>query len=134
MNIFGIFATGVVIGLFLDLILQEFFRLFLGKKLKRNHLYHLFQNVNVFIPALAGIMMLILKGSALSIKIFIVSSFLGAFLEYLVGKILCFFHGKPVWEYDYLPIGKFTSWVSVLYWGGVGLLFVRIANFVENYL
>lgn len=75
--------------------------------------------------------MLLLYGSHAIIKIFIASALIGTLGEYFMGHLFFLLHGKPVWEYEYLPIGRFTSWLSVLYWGGAGLLFVKIADWIQ---
>lgn len=124
----SIFGTGVILAGIIDFCIQKLFKKFGGKHLKRNHAYHLFLDINLFVPIMGGVLALLVYGSHVSLKIFAVSAVFGTFFEFLLGQLLFMLHGRPVWEYQYLPLGRFTSWLSIAYWGGAGLLFVRIAS------
>lgn len=96
----------------------------------RRHLSPKLVSVSASLIPVWGLIFLLSKQNIGYIKIFLVSAFVGTLLESALGRFLYNILGKPVWKYSFGRIGKFTSWISIPYWGGAGLLFLYLAKLV----
>jgi len=62
--------------------------------------------------------------------LFIVSSFVGFILEYILGLTYYKTLNKRLWKYDRLNLSGYTSWLSLPFWGIAGVTFWFFAKVV----
>ena len=114
------FGFVVLFAVIIELAIQELFIKFGKKLLKKNRHYYFFCNASIFSIPIIGFLVLILNQNWPAVELFVLSAFVGTALEYLAGRVLFRLHGAIIWEYQYLPLGKFTSILSFPYWGVPG--------------
>lgn len=64
------------------------------------------------------------------LSLFIISSFFGFVLEYLLGLTCHKTLNKRLWEYNRLSVGGYTSLLSIPIWGVVGVTFWFLSKIV----
>lgn len=128
MNPLKLFLLLVAVMVVFDLLVQHIVKLFFNKKLKTSHPYHIFSKIVILSVPLLGLVMLVWNSEWGYVRLFMASAVIGTLLEYLLGVFLMHIRGSEVWTYHFLPLGRYTSWISIPYWGGAGLVFFYIAT------
>ncbi len=64
------------------------------------------------------------------INMFIISSFIGFVLEYILGFSYYKTLNKKLWEYNRLSVGGYTSLLSIPFWGVAGVFFWFLSKIV----
>ena len=81
------------------------------------------------IPLWGMLALIVLKDYPLAI-LFLFSALMGTIAEFLLG----FFHhsidGHRVWQYNAGNIGLYTSYYSIPFWGGAGLMFYGLSRLI----
>ncbi len=122
-----IFLLIVLCGFIIESVFYLIFKSLFGKNF-RQHFKPKIVSISIFTIPIWGLVFLITRQNFGFIKIFLLSAIIGTMAESLLGRFLSDVLGKPVWSYDFARIGRFTSWISIPYWGGAGLLFFWIAK------
>lgn len=64
------------------------------------------------------------------LSLFVISSFAGFLLEYLLGLTYHKTLNKKLWEYNRLSVGGYTSLLTIPIWGVVGVVFWFLSKIV----
>ncbi len=111
-----------------DLAVQHVVKSVFKKKFKTSHPYHTLSKIGILSVPLLGLAVLVWNADWGYVRLFMASAVIGTLLEYLLGVFLKHIRGSEVWTYHFLPLGRYTSWISIPYWGGAGLVFFYIAT------
>lgn len=65
------------------------------------------------------------------LNLFLISSFVGFFLEYIIGLTYHKTLNKKLWEYKRYSVGGYTSLLSLPLWGIGGVIFWLIAKMLN---
>ena len=126
-----IFFLIIFCGLFVESVFYFVLKYLFGKHF-RNHLNPKFVSISIFFIPIWGLLFFITRQNLGYIKIFLIFAFIGTLAESLLGRFFFDLIGKKVWSYNFAKLGRFTSWISIPYWGWAGLLFFWIAKFYDN--
>jgi len=123
---FIIALTGLALEFFVFSILDKV----VGKPMKTHHKYSLGKNVSIMSVPIIAVIFLLLYEHYNYVQLFIMSAIIGTVAEYVFGRFVHHVEGKRAWTYHYGVLGGYTSYFSIPYWGGAGMLFVLIARFI----
>jgi len=84
----------------------------------------------IILPILCVVMMAIFVDIKI-LNLFIISSFTGFFLEYVVGLTYHKTLNRRLWEYKKFSINGYTSYLSIPIWGIGGVFFWFIAKMLN---
>lgn len=122
MENFLLFFGIVIFGVILEVISAKVYCKFISKKLEtNNHSLRRYIFLLVF-PMLAVIIEVVREG-LIPLKVFLVFSLVGTFLEWLIGFSYHQVVGQRLWTYHKFSIKGYTSLLSVPLWGMGGVLF-----------
>lgn len=62
------------------------------------------------------------------VKVFAGSMIIGTFLEWTLGFVFYKIVGVKLWTYHVYPLGEYTSYLSIVFWGFAGVFFVLLAR------
>jgi uncharacterized membrane protein len=122
-----IYLVAAAIGYTLESVLLRAYYQKTGNHYKEHHFTYSKYVLFMIIPFIAFLFQLNTFGSSL-IKVFIGSMFIGTFLEWALGFAFYKIIGVKLWTYHVFPLGEYTSYLSIGFWGFAGVFFVLMAK------
>lgn len=126
-NDFLLFLFLVVGGVILELIIKNLY-LFFTKKEINQHRFSFLRYLFLLLFPLVATLVIILRTDKKLLLVFFTFSFMGAFIEWLIGFFYHKIVGQRLWRYYHYSLSGYTSWLSLPLWGLAGVLFWLLAR------
>ena len=124
---FLLFFSMVVVGVLLEVVVSELHFFVTKNHYKENHFTYGKYIFLLLFPLVAIIIIVNRIGLSL-LRVFIIFSVIGTFLELLVGFSYHKVVGQRLWTYHRYTLTRYTSLLSVPLWGLGGVLFWLLAQ------
>ncbi len=124
---FFLFFFLILGGVILEEVAQKLYYHFTKKKFKQ-HNFSLSRYIYLLLFPVIAVIAITQKAGIRLLNIFIIFSFVGTFLEWLIGFFYHQIVGQRLWTYHRYSIGGYTSLLSIPLWGLGGILFWLLAQ------
>ena len=115
-------------GMFLELLIYRMFFRRADKKYSQENSFSYLQYSLFLIPPILGLVILTMQVGFNPLKMYLIFIVIGPIIEWFLGYLFDLFFGERLWTYHRLNISKYTSWLSLPFWGNAGVLFWLLAK------
>lgn len=131
MSDFKIFLIVILAGFVLEFIFYRVVNKFFKNPVRIHHRFVVAEQISFISIPIWGLVALIIKSNTNYLGLFIYSALVGTCAEYLVGRFAASVFRHKVYSYSYAKLGSYTSYFSIPFWGGAGVLFYLIGQWVH---
>jgi hypothetical protein len=131
MSDFKLFLGVILTGFVLEFIFYRVVNKFFQKPVRLHNRFVGAEQISFISIPIWGLLALIIKSSTDYLGLFLYSALVGTGAEYLLGWFAASVFRHKIYSYSYAKLGDYTSYFSIPFWGGAGVLFYLIGQWVH---